>query len=318
MPLSLAEYAASLAERNLRWPAPPKQVPVQAAPYLKPLPGIKGVVWDVYGTLLRIADGELLFQHPQQMRMEIALDKTLQEFNLWNSMSRKPGAPWEYLLQLYNRAYDDLRLAGSGRKGDLTEIDSAKLWRRVLNKLELEKFTYDESQLGDLDELAEKIAYFFHASLQGVEAAPQALQTLSRVGQSGLVQGLLADGQCFTLTQLLRGLEAQGTLPPVGQWLDSAVLTWSYQERARKPSKSLYVTAADRFRSRGLEPEQVLYISARLRDDLAVAKSVGFRTALFAGDKVSLRANLADLKDPAVKPDRLLTELAQIGDILQI
>lgn len=318
MPQSLAEYAAWLSERDLRWPAAPKRVPVQASPFLKPIPGIKGVAWDVYGTLLRIADGELLFQHPQQVRMEVALDKTLQEFNLWNSMSRKPGAPWEYLKQMYDRSYDDLRLAGSGRKGDLTEVDSAKLWRRVLGKLELEKYTYDSAQLGDLDELSEKIAYFFHASLQGSEANDGALSTLVQIRQAGFVQGLVADGQCFTLTQLLRGLEAQGTLPPIGQLLDSSVLTLSYQDGVRKPSKSLYQKAAERFRSRGLEPGQVLYVGSRLREDLAVAKSLGFRTALFAGDKLSLKATVADLKDAAVKPDRLLTELGQIRDVLSL
>ncbi|MDX1969634.1 MAG: HAD hydrolase-like protein [Planctomycetaceae bacterium] len=318
MPKTITEYAKWLAERNLRWPTPPKPQPVHAAPFTKPIAGLKGVAWDVYGTLLRIADGELIFQHPQAIRMEVALDKTLQEFNLWNSMSRKPGAPWEYLQTLYTRAYDDLRLAGSGRKGDLTEIDSAKLWRRVLSKMELEKYTYDESLYGDLDELCEKIAYFFHASLQGIEASPGALDALKLTSQGGFVQGLVADGQCFTLTQVLRALEAQGTLPPIGQVLDPSVMTLSYLEGARKPSKSLYQRAAERFRLRGIEPGQVLFVSARLREDLAVAKSVGFRTALYAGDKISLKASVADLKDPTVKPDRLLTELGQVRDILSL
>ncbi len=318
MPKSIAEYAEWLVERQLRWPAPPKLQPVNASPYTKPLPGLKGVAWNVYGTLLRIADGELLFQHPQQVRMEVALDKTLQEFNMWNSMSRKPGAPWQYLQQLYTRAYDDLRLAGTGRKGDLTEVDAAKLWRRVLGKMELEKYTYDEALYGDLDQLCEKMAYFFHSALQGVEATAGALEALQSIGQSGLTQGLVADGQCFTFTQLLRGLEAQGTLPPIGLLFESAVLTWSFQEGVRKPSKSLYLRAVERFRARGVEPEQVLFISSRLREDLAVAKGFGFRTALFAGDKVSLDATAADLKDPSVKPDRLLTELGQVRDILSL
>lgn len=316
MPKTIPEYAAWLAERELRWPAPPKPQPVTATPYVKPLPGIRAVLWDAYGTLLRISDGDLLFQHPQQMRMEIALDKTLQEFNLWNSMSRKPGAPWEYLQQLYNRAYDDLRLAGSGKKGDITEVDSAKLWRRVLNKLELEKYTYDESLYGDLDELSEKMAYFFHSALQGIEASTGALSALQAVSQGGLAQGVLADGQCFTLTQLLRGLEAQGTLPPIGRLLDSSLLVWSYQVGVRKPSRSLYLAAVEQLKARGLAPDQVLFVGSRLREDLAVAKGLGFRTALYAGDKLSLKAAAADLKDPTVKPDRLLTELSQVRDIL--
>lgn len=316
MSKTLYEYAVWLTERNLRWPSAPKRQPVQAMPYTKPLPGIRAVMWDVYGTLLRIADGELLFQHPQQMRMEVALDKTLQEFNLWNSMSRKPGAPWEYLQQLYTRAYDDLRLAGSGKKGDLTEVDAGKLWRRVLSKMELEKYTYDESLYGDLDQLCEKIAYFFHASLQGVEATSGTVESLKLLQDNGIRQGLLADGQCFTLSQLQRCLEAEGATEPIGQLLDLSSVTLSYQAGVRKPSRSLYRVAVERLQSKGIEPGEVLFISSRLREDLAVAKQMGFRTALFAGDKLSLKASIADLKDPTVKPDRLLTELPQVRDIL--
>lgn len=318
MSKSLAEYAEWLAERNLRWPAPPKFEPVRAQPYLKPLPGIKAVAWDVYGTLLRISDGELLFQHPQAMRMEVALDKTLQEFNLWHSMSRKPGAPWEYLQTLYLRAYDDLRLAGSGRKGDLTEIDSAKLWRKVLDKLNLEEFTYDESFYGDLDELSEKMAYFFHAALQGVEAASGALAVLTELSQAGFVCGVVADGQCFTRVQMLRALGQQGTLPPAEALWNSRAVVLSHVEGVRKPSRSLYVRAIERFQNLGIAPEQVLYVGARLREDLTMAKAAGFRTVLYAGDKVSLRASLADLRDPAVKPDRMITELLQFRDILSL
>jgi len=318
MAKTLAEYAEWLSERKLRWPAPPRVEPVPATAYTKAISGIKAVAWDLYGTLIRISDGELMFQHPQAVRMEVALDKTVQEFNMWNSMSRKPGAPWEYMLQLYNRAYDELRMLGSGRKGDLTEIDAAQLWRKILDKLAQNDYRHEVSLYGDLDELAAKVAYFFHSSLQGSEVTPGALETLTAIADAGFVQGIVADAQCFSMMQLLRGLEAQGTLPPVTQLFPTDAVTLSYQEGIRKPSKSLYVTAAERFGELGAEPGQVLYVSARLREDLAVAKSVGFRTVLYAGDKVSLRAASADLKDPAVKPDRMITELKQIRQIISL
>ncbi len=318
MAQSLDEYAQWLAERNLRWPAPPKVEPIAAAPFLKPLPGIKAVAWDAYGTLLRISDGELLFVHPQGMRMEVALDKTIQEFNMWQSMSRKPGKPWEYMLQLYTRAYDDLRLAGSGRKGDLPEIDAARVWLKILEKLDKNDYQYDVDQYGDLEELSQKVAYFYHSCLQGVEASAGAAAAVFAVGEAGLPQGLIADGQCFTRTQVLRALQAEGKLPEPAEWISSELSTLSYGEGVRKPSKSLYVSAVQRFQEAGLAPDQVLFVASRLREDLVVAKSAGFRTALFAGEKLSLKATAADLKDPAVKPDRLLTQLTQVRDLLGI
>ncbi len=49
MSLSLAEYADTLDQRNLIWPSVSAPIAVNAVPSIKPLPGIKAVLWDVYG-----------------------------------------------------------------------------------------------------------------------------------------------------------------------------------------------------------------------------------------------------------------------------
>ena len=110
MPKTLLEYADLLDERKLLWPAPPKVEIVNATPSMKPLEGIRAVTWSIYGTLLRITDGELLFQHPQAIRMEVAIEKTIHEFNMWNSMTRRPGKPADLLLPKYGNILEDARL----------------------------------------------------------------------------------------------------------------------------------------------------------------------------------------------------------------
>jgi hypothetical protein len=50
--------------------------------------------------------------------------------------------------------------------------------------------------------------------------------------------------------------------------------------------------------------------------DLVPAKRLGMRTALFAGDRESLQASKEQLKDPAMRPDALLTELPQIAELV--
>ena len=74
---TLLEYIESLEKRNLVWPQPPPIEPVKATPYVKPLEGIRAVTWSVYGTLLRIAEGRLLFDFPNPLQMQVALDKTI-------------------------------------------------------------------------------------------------------------------------------------------------------------------------------------------------------------------------------------------------
>src|SRR6476660_5662818 len=109
MPLSLEQYAAYLVSR----PAPPTSDSPKAKRLRKNLPSSRAVLWNVYGTLLAIPFGELLFEHPQPFVMQMALEKTIAEFKMWASMSRKPGQPSEYMLHLYKTELDDHRLAPS-------------------------------------------------------------------------------------------------------------------------------------------------------------------------------------------------------------
>src|SRR5436305_1929396 len=142
MALTLEQYASYLDTRELPWPAAPEIDRPKAKPHLAKLKGIRAVLWNVYGTLLNIFSGELLFEHPQKMLMDIALDKTVQEFKMWGSMSRKPGQPSEYMGEIYRRVLSDLRLAPSpGEKHP--EILSERIWEAVLKKLNQKGYKYD-------------------------------------------------------------------------------------------------------------------------------------------------------------------------------
>lgn len=318
MGLSLREYAVWLKERELLWPAAPQTVPAKATPYIAPLTGIKAVTWNVYGTLLTISDGQLLLQHPQAIRMQVAMEKTIHEFNMWSSMTRRPGEPWEYFLPKYQAAIEDAKLTSGCPKGDFPEVNAAQVWRKLIDFLAEKDYSYDEGRYGDWDEFSEKVAFFFQLCLQGCQGATSALSVVTDVAAAGLKQGLLADTQPYTLAQLLQGFEQQGRLPPLADLFAPGCLIQTHERGVRKPSVSLYQHSREQFAELNVEPEQVLYVSSRLTDDLALAKQQGFRTVLFAGDKLSLKASAAECKNSAIKPDRLMTKLDQIRNILGI
>ena len=315
---TLQEYIEGLENRNLVWPQPPPIEPVKATPYIKPLSGIRAVTWSVYGTLLRIAEGRLLFDSPNSLQMQVTLEKTIQEFNMWHSMSRKPGPPWEQLYSQYKRFLDEQQMAGCKIKGEFPEVDSAQIWNRLITRLQKKEYEYDVSFYGDIDEFSEKVAYFFHANLQGIEASPHALQALQSVSRSQVKQGLLADAQSFTFLQMLRAIGKQGILPALGGLFVANCVMLSFQEGVRKPSKSLYRKSLMRFQELGIAPQEILHIGTRLKDDLLAAKQEGMRTALYAADKVSMQATKEEIRDSELRPDRLMTDLLQIREILSI
>jgi FMN phosphatase YigB (HAD superfamily) len=319
MPKSLQEYLAWLDQRSeLIWPRPPAPQPLKATPYLKPLHGIRAVVWSIYGTLLRIDSGRLQHLHPQPLRMQIALQKTIEEFNMWHSMSRKPGAPWEYMLQQYKRVVDGELLKASSRRGEIREIDSTVVWAKLIDRLIRNEYQYDVGFYGELGDFAEKVAYFFHANLQGVSATEHIVDMLRQISSGGMRQGVIDDGQSFTPAQLLRALRQQAPVQSLGELITASAVTISSEQHVRKPSPTLFAAGFAPLLRQGLEPDTILYISHQLEHDLAIARQTGVRTALYAADAVCCQVTTAQLRDPEQKPDRLLTDVRQIREILDI
>jgi len=315
MALTLEQYAAYLDTRDLPWPSPPEADPPRAKAYVKSMPEIRAVLWNVYGTLLAIPGGELWFTHPEKFVMDVALDKTVQEFKMWGSMSRKPGQPAEYLGQMYEKALDEQRLVPGGGER-FPEILSERVWEWIIKKLLQKEYRFDAGFFGALNELSQKVAYFFHASLQGTACYEGAAAALRAVKNAGLAQGLLADGQCFTRVQLQRGLARQDVNAKLDDLLDPDLCVLSCDVRGKKPSERLFKQALATLGQRGIASGEVLHVGSRMQQDVIAARRMGMRTALFAGDRASLQATPEQLKDNGTRPDVMLTELQQIAEVV--
>jgi FMN phosphatase YigB (HAD superfamily) len=315
MPLTLEQYVERLdARADLPWPAAPKVEPVRAKPSIHALP-VKAVFWTVYGTLVAVPQGELQFEHPDEDVTRAALDKAIKEFKMWNSMSRKPGAPSEYMRELFNKALTAIRMAGSGGE-KYPEVQAERIWDDIVKKLMQKEYSFDAVQYGAIGDYVKKIAYFYHASIQGAGAYPGAADTLKLLAERGIVQGLLADGQCFTVGQLQRCLKKQDPDFDLDAVISSPMRIVSAERKARKPSDTLFRAAVTAAGARGLSPSEVLHVGSNLARDIGPAKKHGFRTALFAGDRASLVATPEQLKDAALRPDALVTELPQVLELI--
>jgi FMN phosphatase YigB (HAD superfamily) len=315
MALTLQQYAHYLDTRELQWPAPPAIRAARAKPHLVRLPGIRAVTWSIYGTLLAIAGGELYFEHPDQFVMDTALDKTIQEFKMWPSMSRKPGQPAEYLRQIYHNIVIGLKtMPGGGER--YPEICSERIWEAFIKKLLQNEYEFDASFYGALNEFSQKVAYFFHASLQGTACYEGAADVLRHCKKGHLIQGLLADAQSFTTCQLERALLAQDSEAKLDDSIDPGLHVCSFSVRARKPSERLFRQMLDALVQRGIGPAEVLHIGSHALHDVVPARRLRMKTGLFVGDKASIHASPQLLRDPNSRPDVLLTKLAQVAEIV--
>jgi FMN phosphatase YigB (HAD superfamily) len=316
MPLTLEEYANYLDGRGAIWPAPPELEKPSARPHLKHLSGIKIVLWNAYGTLLAISGGELCFE-ADDLVMEVALEKTVSEFNMWGAMTRKPGQPGEYLGRIYRDELFKYRNRPGGTER-YPETAAEDIWETILKKLLQKDYKFDTGFFGSLNEYSRKIAYFFHSSLQGTACYPEAARSLLWCREEGLIQGLLGNGQCFTAAQIQRGLNIQREGIKLDELIPPELRFLSHQLNARKPSERLFLHALSVLKDRGIAPEEVLHVGSRLQLDVAPARKLGMKTALFAGDKLSLKATQEELQARTSRPDALLTRLGQIASVLRI
>ena len=313
MPLSLEQYATTYLDgRGLPWPVGPTPVPPKARPSLHRLP-VRAVLWNVYGTLLSVPGGELLFEPTIDFVMDAALDKLIQEFKMWPAMHRQPGLPSGQMKAMYQKALTTLKLTGGGGEKH-PEVPSERIWDEIVKKLR--EYKWDVGVYGSQPEYVRKIAYFYHASIQGCAAYPGAADALRLAADAGKAQGLLADGQCFTPAQLARALKQADPNFEASHYLPANLHVLSAAKKARKPSPTLFQAAVDALKARGIAPGETLHVGSSIPRDIVPAKKAGMRTALFAGDKTSLAATADDLKDPDRRPDVLLTELAQIADVV--
>jgi hypothetical protein len=196
MALTLEQYVQYLDNRGLEWPTPPDVEAPRAKPHLARLPGIKAVTWNPYGTLLAIAGGELWYEHPKHLIMDLVIEKTIQEFKMWGSMTRRPGAPAETFTPLYLHTLNQQRTV-PGQAERHPEVAVDKVWQALVKKLLQKDYQFDSGFYGSLNEFACKIAYFFHASLQGIACYAGAAQAISYLHSAGLLQSLVGNGQCL-------------------------------------------------------------------------------------------------------------------------
>lgn len=316
MPLSLEKYAELLDKRGEPHPLGPDPVPFERVkPMLRPLPGIRCVVYSGYGAAMLISGGELSFLNPDPVMRKIAFDKTVHEFKMWASMTRKPGEPSEYMASIFGQIFDNLMMHGAQQKDFAPRIE--KVWEGIVNRLIQKDYVVESGTYGDGEEFARKVSYFYVRASQGVSLLPNAGKVFANLHDRDIIQGLHADWQCTEPVRFWRLLFDASRQSSLATWFDPAVCSFSGNTGIKKTTDRGFVPIIQGLQSLGIGVESVLYVGADVENDIAPAKRRGFRTALLLADQASARVTPEHLQDPRTRPDRLLTSLEQVVEIVR-
>ncbi|MFP4426692.1 MAG: HAD family hydrolase [Spirochaetaceae bacterium] len=275
-------------------------VPGPVAPKLTPLPEIRGVLFDVYGTLVQSAAGEISL-HAQDGRAR----------PFYRLAEALPGTvSFDRVEALAARYYEKIAEVHAARRAlgvRHPEVDIITVWHGLTEEFPELLGGGQEGQFPQ----ARWLALRFELEANPVAPMPGSGEILRDLRRRGQLLGIVSNAQFYT--PLLFPLLFGGTPEELG----FAFSVWSYREGEAKPSERLYRNAADWFaKAYSVKPEELLMIGNDLRNDVAPAAAVGLKTALFAGDRRSLRLHHDEPEYRETEPDIVLTNLTQLHEVV--
>lgn len=293
--------STALGEIVRQYSQPLTPEPTSARPSLFPCENIRAVLFDVYGTLLISGSGDIGLSKAEQ-KAEAVREATSAAGIALNC---DPLAAAEILAEEIRGQQDRLRRTGI----EYPEVEIREVWRATLRRIGAESTTPEPS-----DDAVAELALHYEMLANPVWEMPGARQVLAEIHRSGLALGIVSNAQFFTL-ELFPPLVG-GSLEQLG--FAPELCFFSYRFRLAKPGRELYDKASVALARRGIAPGATLYIGNDMLNDVTPAASAGFRTALFAGDRRSLRLREGDPRVAGTSADIVLTELSQLRQCLPL
>jgi putative hydrolase of the HAD superfamily len=249
---------------------------------------VKALLFDVYGTLVISSSGDKDSQVISKVQKHV-IEGILQRYGIHQT-------PKNLVHSLHREIAEDHRHFRQGGV-EYPEVDILHIWQKVLGMKDPNR--------------VEAFALEYEMAVNPVYPMPGLEDLLSACRKKNLTLGIISNAQFYTPRLLQRLLGAP--LDRCG--FDPQLTFYSYRFKSAKPSSHMFQLAAEVFSRRGILPASVLYVGNDMRNDILPAKTIGFQTALFAGDRRSLRRRADDDCCRGLVPDAIVTDLRQLAAI---
>ena len=280
----------------------PVHLPEDAEARLQKLPGIRAVIFDVYGTLFSSGVGDISLATEQNRDSE--LKSTLSDNGIQLTAEGHDA-------RFDDRLHEHIHAHQAARREDgieYPEVEIREVWVDFIQALVADGLIGD-----DFEADIETLVIDYESRVNPTQAMPELEATLSELHQRGQVLGIISNAQFYT--RLLFDTYLHKSLSELH--FDERIHVWSYRELEGKPSQALYrLSAAHLKEQHQIEAEEVLYVGNDMRNDIWPASEVGFKTALFAGDTLSLRRRKDHPNCAQLSADLEITPLSQILDCI--
>ncbi len=250
---------------------------------------VKAILFDIYGTLF-ISDSGDIGNAKKELKNKDLLEKLFNRF----SINKPVDKTLNHFFQTIEEAHARLKKSGI----DFPEIEIDRIWMEVLGI--------------DDRETIHHFAASYEMIVNPVFPMPHLPETLAFCREKNILMGIISNAQFFTLDLFAAFLNAE----PGKLGFDPDLMFLSYQFGYAKPSLFLFQKAISKLAEKNITPDAAVYAGNDMLNDIYPAREAGFKTALFAGDKRSLRLRKEDPRCQNVTPDIVITDLIQLADHL--
>lgn len=298
--------ATDLHERFQTLSTPLKPIDTETLPILHELQDIRVIAYDFYGTLFISGVGDIGIDDGHA-NAELLL-KTLENSGIKILDSSAGTKGFKIYNEVVEKQIQSLKKEGK----EYPEPDIRTVWNDVLDEMQnKELITYSNK-----DSLAEVVSVEFEARMNPVWPMEDTIDTLTYFKEKGLTQGIISNSQFYTPI-VLEALTGH-SLHELG--FEKDLLHWSFEENLKKPGLQFYKDFIDKLDAFDdtLSPSNVLYVGNDMLKDVYPAHHLGMKTALFAGDKRSLKWRKDDDRCRDILPELVITTLSQLKECVKL
>ncbi len=246
---------------------------------------IKCVLFDIYGTLFISGSGDISLAGKKSPEIE-----EINQLLTKHAIRKSPQTLLNEFYHAIKTRHEELRNRGV----DFPEVNIDRIWMKVLQK--------------DDTDIVRQFAVEFELIVNSVYPMPNLEKMLSACRHRNISMGIISNAQFYTPYLFKWFLNSD--LNDLG--FDPDLVFYSYRFEVAKPSPVLFRIAAEKLEAKGIPPSCVLYLGNDMLNDIYPAKGIGFQTALFAGDKRSLRLRSDDPRCKDLSADLVITDLIQL------
>lgn len=274
---------------------PREPVPTGVVSRLTPVEGIRLVIFDIYGTLIISAAGDISLVSESESAKGMA--EAIRKLGGGGTDDEVETGLECYRAEILRRQ-NDLRSQGV----EFPEVEIREVWKSIASQLKLP------------GERIESAALAYECAVNPCWEMPGAGKVIRTLRKNSFPLGIISNAQFYTgaVVEGVSGINLSGAD------FEPTLSVYSYREGFGKPSRQLFEKALREAEALGIQSQEVLYIGNDLVKDIEPAVEVGFRTGLFAGDQRSLRTGAMTVEEACGKADVVLTELIQLPEVLRL